>query len=193
MDRDELFIEALDFAARAHKGACRKHRDIPFILHPVEVASVAATLTEDRDVLIAALLHDTIEDAGVRYETLKERFGERVASLVQAESEEKYRELPAEQTWKRRKEESLRRLHECDDPAERILWLSDKLSNMRSFYRDYMLSGDALWQHFHQKDPKMQEWYYTRVLEETKDFAETSAWQELKWLTEQVFQKNHEA
>lgn len=58
----DLFEKALVFAMEKHHGAKRKASDIPFILHPMEVAVIASTMSEDEVLLAAALLHDTVED-----------------------------------------------------------------------------------------------------------------------------------
>ena len=56
-----LFNEALLFALKAHEGVTRKNSTNPFILHPMEVATIVASMTENIEVVIAALLHDTVE------------------------------------------------------------------------------------------------------------------------------------
>jgi guanosine-3',5'-bis(diphosphate) 3'-pyrophosphohydrolase len=78
-------LEAASFAARRHTGHYRKGSNSePYINHPLEVANLLANVggVDDIDVLIAAILHDTVEDVGVTKDELIERFGERVAGLV---------------------------------------------------------------------------------------------------------------
>ena len=84
-----MIKEAAAFAAEAHKGAVRKGSNIPYMTHPAETAVIVAMMTEDEEVITAALLHDVIEDAGITEEEIKDKFGARVASLVAAESEDK--------------------------------------------------------------------------------------------------------
>ena len=74
-----LVTQAAVFAANAHDGATRKGSGIPYIVHPMEAAAIAATLTDDPHVVAAAMLHDVMEDCGVGFEELRARFGERVA------------------------------------------------------------------------------------------------------------------
>ena len=76
-----LIEKAIVFATWAHEGAVRKGKGRPFILHPLEVLSIAASLTEDEEVLAAAVLHDTVEDTPVTREEIEWKFGFRVASL----------------------------------------------------------------------------------------------------------------
>ncbi len=73
--------EAYRLAAEAHAGQRRLSGE-PYIHHPVEVARILATLRLDHRSIMAALLHDVIEDTGIGKEALAERFGEEVAELV---------------------------------------------------------------------------------------------------------------
>ena len=184
-----VFLEALNFAAQAHGEAVRKGNRTPAILHAAEAAAIAATLTEDERVLAAAVLHDTVEDAGVTIEDIRSRFGERVAELVAAETEDKLRGLPAEATWRRRKEENMRRLLESEDRDVAVVFLSDKLSNMRAFYRQQLQYGEELWQLFNQHDPEQHHWYYRTIADALTALKDTPAWQEYDWLIRQVFEK----
>ena len=74
-----LVEEAIHFATDAHQGQMRKSVKTPYILHPLEVANICATITTDQEVLAAAILHDTVEDTDTTMEELRLRFGERVA------------------------------------------------------------------------------------------------------------------
>ena len=62
-----LLCQATRLAAEAHDGALRKGGHLPYILHVMETAEIVATMTEDEDVLAAAVLHDVLEDHGDRY------------------------------------------------------------------------------------------------------------------------------
>ena len=91
-----LVSDAMIFAACAHDGMLRKGTSLPYIVHPAEVAAIAATLTDDPHILAAALLHDVMEDCGVGEEELVQRFGPRVAQLVKSETEDILKEVCAE-------------------------------------------------------------------------------------------------
>lgn len=179
--------EAILFATEAHEGQVRKMAGTPYILHPLEVAAIIATLTDDVNTMAAGVLHDTVEDCGADPRELRRRFGPRVAALVQAETEDRTSDRPAEETWKERKEESLLALEHTPDRDVRILWLADKLSNMRSFWREWRKRGDEMWQHLHQKDPAMQGWYYKSIARYLKEFDGTAAYAEYVSLVKQVF------
>ena len=87
------------------------------------------------------------------------------------------------------KEESLTVLKNTEDIGVLMVWLGDKLANMRAVYRNWKEEGDAMWQSFNQPDPKIQGWYYKTIAEYTKSLLHTAAWVEFNALTEIVFGK----
>ena len=185
----ELVSEAIAFAVKAHDGMRRKKSDIPFILHPMEAAVIVSTMTADQNVIAAAALHDVVEDTDITIEEIQDRFGTRVRELVQSETEDKRADLPPAETWRIRKEESLTVLKNTEDMGVLMVWLGDKLANMRSFYRDFKVEGVQMWQRFNQKDVNEQAWYYRSIVTLTERLSDTSAWLEFKILTELVFGK----
>ena len=64
----ELVSQAISFAVKVHDGMRRKKKNIPYILHPMEAAVIVGTMTEDQELIAAAVLHDVVEDAGVTIE-----------------------------------------------------------------------------------------------------------------------------
>ena len=175
------------FATQAHTGVYRKVGNIPYILHPMEVAVITGTMTKDLDVISAALLHDTIEDTYVTADMLRENFGERITQYVLSETENKHPELPASDTWKLRKEESLSMLRSTEDINVKILWLADKLSNLRSFRRQFRKDGAAMWNNYNQKDPAEHEWYYRSIIDCMDELKDTDAMREMRYLFKVVF------
>ena len=185
----ELVSEAIAFAVKAHDGMRRKKSESPYILHPMEAAVIVGTMTDDQNLIAAAALHDVVEDTGITIEEIEEKFGKRVRELVEAETEDKRENLPPEATWRIRKEESLEVLKNADDIAVLMVWLGDKLANMRAIYRDFKVEGVQMWQRFNQKDVNEQAWYYKSIAKLTERLSDTSAWIEYKTLTELVFGK----
>ena len=180
-----LVTQAAVFAAHAHDGATRKGSQIPYIVHPMEAAAIAATLTDDPHVVAAAMLHDVMEDCGVSFEELRARFGERVATLVRDESQSEGPESRA--SWGRRKREAVRRLARGSRDAK-IICLSDKLSTMRAIFRDVGREGDAVFLRFNQHDKRQHAWYYRSCAALMEgELGRTLAWQELSGLIAQVF------
>ena len=185
----ELVSEAITFAVKAHDGMRRKKSEAPYILHPMEAAVIVGTMSDDQNLIAAAALHDVVEDAGITIDEVEERFGKRVRELVESETEDKRADLPPSDTWRIRKEESLAVLKNTDDIGVLMVWLGDKLANMRSIYRDWKVEGEAMWQRFNQKNVNEQAWYYSSIVKLTERLSDTSAWLEYKTLTELVFGK----
>ena len=185
----ELVSEAITFAVKAHDGMRRKKSDAPYILHPMEAAVIVGTMTDDQNLIAAAALHDVVEDADITTLEIEEKFGKRVRELVESETEDKRADLPPSDTWRIRKEESLTVLKNTEDIAVLMVWLGDKLANMRAIYRDFKIEGVAMWQRFNQKDVNEQAWYYRSIADLTTRLSYTSAWLEYKTLTELVFGK----
>ena len=150
-----LVEEAIIYATVMHQGKTRKRGNIPFIMHPLEVAQILVTMTDDRETIAAGILHDVVEDTCGTLDEIRHRFGERVAFLVESETEISFPGEDREKSWKRRKEQSLLALKKSKDVSVKMLWLADKLANIRSLARDYSESGESVWSHFHQKDPAM--------------------------------------
>lgn len=185
----ELVSEAIAFAVKAHDGMRRKKSQSPYILHPMEAAVIVGTMTDDQNLIAAAALHDVVEDTSVTIEEIEEKFGARVKELVTAETEDKRDHLPPEDTWRIRKEESLNELSKTEDIGVLMVWIGDKLANMRAIYRDFKVEGSNIWQKFNQKDESQQAWYYRSIVKLTERLSEYSAWIEFKTLTELVFGK----
>ena len=78
----ELVSEAIAFATKAHDGMRRKKSEIPYILHPLEAAVIVSSITNDQNLIAAAVLHDVVEDAEVSIEEIEQKFGKRVKEQV---------------------------------------------------------------------------------------------------------------
>ena len=183
-----ILDRAILYATEAHEGQFRKGTQIPYILHPMEAASIVGTMTTDPEIIAGAVLHEVVEDTSTTIDDIRNLFGDRIAFLVCSETENKREHLSAQASWKIRKQETLD--HLITAPLEvKMITLGDKLSNMRSLWRDYNAIGDAVWQRFNQKDPAEQAWYYRSIAKLTERLSDTSAWLEYKTLTELVFGK----
>lgn len=182
----QQYLFCLEYARRAHDGDFRKGTRIPYITHPVEASLIAMDLTDDIAVIEAALLHDVVEDTGRTIEDIRDMFGDEVAEYVLMASENKRPDLPPESTWKIRKSEYLNHL-KIGTKNSRVLAIADKLSNIRSMYRDFKCCGNAMWQKFNQKDKREQAWYYFSVCDLTTELKETASWKEMAALCMEVF------
>ncbi|MCI8374097.1 MAG: bifunctional (p)ppGpp synthetase/guanosine-3',5'-bis(diphosphate) 3'-pyrophosphohydrolase [Lachnospiraceae bacterium] len=178
---------AIIFATKAHSGTTRKGTNVPYIVHPIEAAAIVSTMTEDEEVIAAAVLHDVLEDTEATEDDLLARFGRRITELVIGESEDKRRNFPAALTWRVRKQETITFLQTEADKDAKMLALADKLSNLRAIHRDVCVIGDAVWERFNVKDKSMHEWMYRSIAEALKDLEEYPAWQEYQTLLQHVF------
>ena len=179
--------KAMIFASKAHCGTFRKGTKIPYIVHPMEAGAIAASITDDEEVISAAILHDVLEDTSVSEEEIEKEFGKEVLRLVKGDSEDKREELPPEETWKIRKQETIEYLKNKADEKEKIVALADKLSNIRAICRDYEKIGYELWNRFNQKDKNEHEWYYKSFAETLSELSETAAYREYCELTYKIF------
>lgn len=180
-----LLDRAITFAVKAHQGMERKGKGFPYIVHPMEAVCIVATMTNDQELLAAAALHDVIEDTDTTADDLKKEFGERVAMLVEAESDDKSGGSKAE-TWHQRKQDTLDRLRNADLDIK-IVALGDKLSNMRAIAHDYAVLGDELWNRFTVKDPAEHAWRYHALAEALNDLSDTDAYKEFHTLVNKTF------
>ena len=180
---DTSFLDrAILFAVKCHAGVERRGKGFPYIVHPMEAMAIAATMTADQEVLAAAALHDVVEDTEVTLDDIRAQFGDRVARLVDTESDRLNEGLD----WIARKEDSLRRLKEASRD-EKIVALGDKLSNMRAIARDYTSEGEVFWDRFHVKDKSVHGWRYHALLDAFSDMADTYAYQEFEFLVKRIF------
>lgn len=180
-----LLDRAITFAVKAHQGMERKGKGFPYVVHPMEAVCIVATITNDQELLAAAALHDVIEDTYTTADDLKKEFGERVAMLVEAESDDKTGSSKAE-TWHQRKQDTLDRLRNADLDIK-IVALGDKLSNMRAIAHDYAVLGDELWNRFTVKDPAEHAWRYHALAEALNDLSDTDAYKEFHTLVNKTF------
>ncbi|MCM3001286.1 HD domain-containing protein [Paenibacillus cellulositrophicus] len=149
---------AIEFAAAAHRKQVRKGSDIPYISHPYGVAMILQQAKCKEEVIIAALLHDTLEDTDTTEEDIRSRFGSEVLRLVQGASEP-----DKSASWEERKQHTLDFLKSADLTL-RQLSCADKLHNLRSIRRDIEAHGDAVWLRFN-RGYEQQKWHYTSLIE----------------------------
>lgn len=181
--------EAIIFAAKAHKGMRRKGNNQPYFFHPLEVLSLVSMMSDDEDILCAAILHDTVEDTPVTIEDIKNKFGERVAKLVNYESEDKRGQINKSGTWIDRKQEAINTLSSVNDIGAKMIALGDKVSNLRSMHLLQLQVGDEVWNYFNMKDPLKHYWYYSEVAKVLDDLKDYSVYKEYLFLIDSIFLK----
>lgn len=127
MNNISKMLQAASFAAKKHYNQKRKGNDAaPYINHPLEVANILASVgeIEDYDILIAAVLHDTIEDTETTKEEITELFGEKVCNYVLEVTDDK--SLPKAE----RKQLQVEHAPHLSGGAK-VIKLGDKISNIR--------------------------------------------------------------
>lgn len=184
--------DAIEFATNAHYGVYRKGTGIPYIFHPFEVAKITTTLTNDEDIIIAALLHDTLEDCpNVCEEQIREKFGERVLKIIEHETEDKREGINPSDTWMTRKKETIESLKNAPREAK-IVMLADKLANLRDIYFDETRTGSVVWDRFNETDKELHKWYYKSIIDGLGEFSGEYAYSELVRYYNLVFGDNNE-
>ncbi|MFP5333649.1 MAG: HD domain-containing protein [Acidimicrobiia bacterium] len=156
--------EAIDFAWELHAGQPRKTQEgePPGPSYLGHVLGVMATVIDSGGTTaqaIAAVLHDAVEDTEVTVDEIRARFGDEVASIVQACSDSETQPKPP---WRERKERYVEHLETAEHAAV-LVTAADKLNNARAMLRDHAAVGDALWARFNPDAD--HRWYYTAVLD----------------------------
>ena len=182
----DLLDRAIIYAVKAHHNTERRGKGFPYIVHPMEAVEIVSTITPDQELLAAAALHDTIEDTDVTIEDIRREFGDRIAELVHAESDQFMEGVSEEDSWHDRKQTAINRLAAASHDAK-IVAMGDKLSNMRAIWRDYQVKGDELWNIFHVKDKASHEWHYRGLAASLSELSDTFAYKEFMRLIEEVF------
>jgi (p)ppGpp synthase/HD superfamily hydrolase len=164
----ERFSAAVEYARQLHTEY-RKGTDVPYMAHLLGVASLVLGEAGGRvpvteDMVIAALLHDTVEDHGgmSRLRDVEQRFGSNVARLVAGLSDTFAEDHDKKEGWEERKNAYLARLrNETDDVL--LISAADKLYNAKSILDDHRLIGDAVWERF-KRGSRQQLWYFHLLL-----------------------------
>jgi len=142
------FHEALLYATRAHALQFRKGTNIPYVSHLYTVASLVMECGGDEDEVIAALLHDAVEDQGgiKRLNEIQQKFGNRVADIVCGCSEMYTKPKPP---WRERKERYIAHIKNPETSGSVVLVsCADKLHNARAILSDYREEGEKVWERF---------------------------------------------
>lgn len=160
----ERISDALALAVQAHERQVRKGTSIPYVAHPMGVASIALEFGADEDQAIAALLHDVLEDGGPQYgPVIKERFGERVLAIVEGCTDGLPDTSGKKADWGERKRAYLDHLLQASDDVLLVSG-SDKLHNARAIVSDLRKIGPDVFSRFTAgRDGTL--WYYRTLAE----------------------------
>lgn len=149
---------AIEVAAKAHKNQVRKGTDIPYIIHPYTVGMMLMKEGCSEELVVAGILHDTVEDTEISLEFIRSTFGEKVANIVEGCSEPD-KSLP----WEERKAHTIEYMKTA--PLDvRIVTCADKLHNIKTTICEYEKVGEKIWKRFKRGEIK-QAWYYRGLVE----------------------------
>ncbi|TMK56477.1 MAG: HD domain-containing protein [Actinobacteria bacterium] len=138
-ERSPLVRSALEQARKDHAGQTRNGSGgMPYVEHPITVAARLEELGYRDEVLAAALLHDVIEDSDTTLDELRKQFGDDVAGMVGALTDDE-----ALDSYRERKTEHRERVAAAD-PEAMAIYGSDKLTNVSTLRAAYEAEGDAV-------------------------------------------------
>jgi GTP pyrophosphokinase len=184
------FTKGVDYARVLHAADVRKGTTIPYLSHVLAVASIVLEHGGTEDQAIASLLHDTGEDHGgkVRIEAIRAEFGDGVADIVEACSDDLPADRNAKRGWWFRKTDYIDRLR--SEPLEAVLVsAADKLHNARAILSDYRRMGEVLWGRFNKESDQL--WYYEALVSafRKRDLEQRALIDELALVVEQLRQQ----
>jgi (p)ppGpp synthase/HD superfamily hydrolase len=162
----DRFATALTYALHHHRDHLRKGTQIPYASHLLSVASLVMDMESgSEDEVIAALLHDVVEDGGGHAASLqiRERFGLAVQQMVLENSDSRTGE-EQKAPWRQRKEEYIEAVGRKSPGALRVS-IADKLHNARAILTDLRTHGDAVWLRFRAGSAPDVIWYYRGLVE----------------------------
>ncbi len=159
---NRLLNKAIHFATSRHAGQLRKGTHIPYILHPLETMNILRAMKADNHLLMAGVLHDTLEDTDATNDDIVNMFGTDVAALVGAHSEDKSK------SWDERKAHAIEELAQASWRVK-MLVMADKVSNLRSIAADYPGLCGTPFPHGRQKRPPGNDGGQSSPFERTHD------------------------
>ena len=158
------FVEALGYAAELHLHQRRKGKGQPYVGHLLGVAAIVIQHGGGEDEVIAALLHDAVEDQGglPRLDEIREKFGERVARIVDG-CTDSYEVSGEKRDWGERKRAYIEKVAQAPEDV-RLVSAADKLANAREVLGDFRVEGDAVFNRF-QGRKQGTLWYYRALVD----------------------------
>lgn len=156
------FEDALIYAHQLHRDQKRKGSNIPYISHLLAVSGLVMENGGTEDEVIAALLHDAIEDqGGLRTrDEIRRRYGADVTAIVEGCTDAHTTPKPP---WRKRKEDYIAHVRTAS-ASVRLVSLADKVHNARAILQDYRTYGEAVWERFKGgRDGSL--WYYRSLVQ----------------------------
>lgn len=149
-------MRAITYATNKHDGQRRKVDETPYIAHPYRVAMLLKAHNCSESVVIAALLHDVVEDTDGTFNEINNLFGRTVEELVKYVTEQ-----DNQKKWEDRKVDSIEKIKKAPLDAK-LITVADKIDNLQSMLDGEMIHGDSMWRAF-DRGKKDQQWYYNQM------------------------------
>ncbi len=189
-DFSPRFDHALVYAHQLHARQTRKGTPTPYVGHLLAVAAIVIDNYGTEEEVIAALLHDAVEDQGgaKTREEIRQRFGEQVAAIVDGLTDTDQTPKPP---WRKRKEDYIAHLAEAPSSVL-LVSLADKIHNAGSILRDVRADGEDVWKRFNGGKAGSL-WYYRALVETFRVRGEfTSLIEELDRIVTELEQLAHQ-
>lgn len=183
MPYGERLDEALVYASKLHREQTRKGTEIPYLMHLLSVAALVGEAGGDEDEVIAAILHDAVEDQGGApvLKAIGLQFGQRVADIVAGCTDTDQTPKPP---WRARKEAYIAHLAEADRSVL-LVSMADKLHNARSIVSDLRHDKANVWSKFTGgRDGTL--WYYQTIVTAYERLGPSRMHDELKRTVEEM-------
>lgn len=147
--------KAINIAIETHKRQARKGKDIPYIIHPLGVGLILARAGAKEDIVVAGILHDTLEDSDgrVRREDIEREFGSVVAQMVDDVTEQ-----DKSLSWEERKRIAFEHIPQMSKDSL-LVKSADVLHNMTDLLYDLEKEGDKVFEKFNAPKEKQFERY----------------------------------
>lgn len=149
--------KAVEIAAASHQLQLRKGSALPYITHPYSVAMLLLQAGCSENVVIAGLLHDTVEDTDLTLHDIAREFGIQVAQFV-----EECTEPEKSKSWEERKLHSINKIQYISKESCMII-CCDKLHNIKSTSEERLKVGEKVWERFN-RGKEEQKWYYRSMV-----------------------------
>ncbi len=180
--------KAKEFTIKAHMGQVRKNEtDKPMIMHPLKVGQLLESYGYDDNVVVAAYLHDVVEDTKYTIEDIEKEFGNDIASLVMDASEP-----DKSLSWEERKKHTIENTKTLP-LRNKLIICADKIDNLEDLFLKFEKTGKRDFSAF-KRGEESQKWYYTNIYESLINGIDEDLpiFKRLKELLDKVFYKSED-
>lgn len=177
-----MIKEAFIYAQEKHKDQIRKSSQLPYIIHLYDVARILTNNHAPEYVIVAGILHDTLEDTNATESEIEQLFGQKVKEIVVSETENKAL------CWKERKQDRIDNLKNASLDCKMVK-CADMLANLSDLRENLKSDGECIWKNFRgsRQDTK---WYFESMIDAMKELKGYNMYNALKKVFEKVFMSN---